>query len=235
MKQSTRKAVLIGSALAAAGAIAAVVAYSSKAPAATTPPQQTPGATHTFQAGSRYRISLAGPGLPPALDPNVIQTILQTAFPGAFQVGAVGGSPQSALLYAITALQNITIPDAILNPLQNLANIVVTVFQLPNQGPFHAWRPATAINPGDHVRVSVSQAAAATLGITDQTTMTNVIRTLLGPVSSGGVNVWTPTAPMPADWPPDVMWAFEYHAEFVYAGPVAVTSIPAGVTVWVYQ
>jgi hypothetical protein len=106
------------------------------------------------------------------------------------------------------------------------------------------WTPATTINPGDHVRGTVTAAAFQTYAasITNLGTGLAGWSSLLampqvaGVMQSPCVLAWAPGQALPTDWPAaDASAATEYHVEFTYGGttPRLVSAFPVPLTAWV--
>jgi hypothetical protein len=107
----------------------------------------------------------------------------------------------------------------------------------------YTWQDASQIVHGDHVRISMTPSTfntvATSLGIAGGgiAGWTNMLAQpqVAAVLGSGNVCAWAPGDALPLDWPDDDTGAStEYHAEFVYAGQVAIASsnLPLPVSVW---
>jgi hypothetical protein len=256
----------IGAGVAIAAVLGAVAYASSSSSAAQNAPPKATTNTVTLVAGHRYQVTATLPnGLPSTLQGfdfssvAALQASIDAVKPGTVRIVSLSRPDATHVVLVFDML--VAISQSVAPNVVTVSGATQTVTSGPNsaaivdQGPApssspqsSAWTRTTTINPGDVVRVSMTQQdldtvvaliPGATADLAGFQTLISAPATLAALGLLGGhlvaAQVWGPGQALPSDWPPDdTQAALEYHAQFNYpgAGPVNVGIFPIPLQFW---
>lgn len=204
------------------------------------------GGPFNMVSGQRYRVTVQSATSIVVPTPVKANAWLDAVRPGIYKVASVSSSTNFPNAYSyevdvIGATQPQEAADVLDVSRTFAAAITVTIL---GATPLSVWTLADTVNPGDQVRISMTQDSynvvtqsighAALPGQGWASLLSNpIVASVLAPF--GGVQTWNPGDALPADWPSDDSGAQEeYHAQFTYGGssPLPVSKMPIPVKLW---